>query len=531
VLWDPVIPYHITSTGIITEKHRGEIDYLTFTPHGETKTKTWMEVLVGVLPVRVYFSHLAKEDKYNTDALRVPFGLTQHVLSDFTFSLQRECKIRRDNFYVQDLSYPQFIDANAGLRLLYKILKLEFVLCGYDSAAFVFLHRVIAARVVRINEMIPIIIQCSSAKMGVGKNTFFEKLVGRLLLGDISNQFCKDGSFSGSQSGCESLHNAQSLEPVLSLTVTASSMVGARFNSPEAGKNLIIYDECARSDKALQAQFKAKATNSTLTIEQKFKDVSMVSNMALSVFLSNYPISIPVEANCRRNFVIRVNDMAPKMSSTEIKRLHSLIESPVFRWMYYRHLRSCTTIPDNLEDIQKDIPMTDHMRAMMAVTDEMVTGIIAALSDHRNVMELSPGTRMIFSKNVIQEALYATSPNMRNVKWETITNRVVGCSVGPMAQQVGVMTLDLAREVGVSTFYEKTLIMNDNISKPGMDFTTAILTYRNSQLAHLLNAPSDLTAAKLRFETEALPLLRESFPFDLEFMQAVCRNDQFGWKQ
>ena len=530
ISWDPVIPFHIISTGIITEKHRGEMAYLTFQPHNETKPKTWLEVLCSVLPTRVTFQHLAKPDGYNTDALRVPFGIKDHILTDFTFSLQRECKIRRDNYFLKDISYPQGIDNTAGLRLLHTILKLEFILCGYDSKAFVFLHRLIAVRVTRINEMIPIIIQCSSAKQGVGKNTFFEKLIGRLMLGDISNRFSKDGSFSGSQSGCDDLLNAQSLEPVLSVTYTASSMVGARFNETEAGKNLMIYDECARTDKTLQAQVKAKTTNPTLSVECKFKEVVMIMNMALSVFLSNYPISIPIEANCRRNFVIRVSDMAPKMSVGSLKRMHALIEAPLFRWMYYRHLSSCINIPDNLEDLQHDIPVTDHMRAMMAVSDEMVTGIITALSDHRDVASLPPGTRLVFTKNVIQEALFATSPNMRNVRWETITNRLVGSSVGPMTQTVGVIVLDPNREINQFTFDDRALIHNPSQIKMGMDFTTAITAHRNSQATMMLNAPANLAAAHARYVNEALPLLRTAFPFDLAFLQQVALADLEGWR-
>ena len=497
--WDPIIPGDIISTYAINRQSLGEISHLKFTD-ALGNEKMWLEVLERRLPYQCAFSILPSSPMYNIKPLRREFGEPSRATTDFTFSLRRECKVVRDN-YGKPTEYPQEGDSDEDLLIL---LALSFTLCGYDTEAFVFLQRLIATRITRLHEKIPIIVQCSSATQGIGKNTFFEKLIGRLLLGDVRNKFDLKAGLGEE-------------EPVLAYLVSQSSMVGGRFNGFEAGLNMIVYDECARiSDKQTQCQFKAKTTCDVISIEKKYQEVMQAVNMALSIFLSNYPVSLSVEPGCRRNFLIRVSDFAPRQSIVQTNKLHATIDSESTRWMYYRHLITCNDIPKDLNSLQRDIPLTDHKIAMMAVSDDVVNGIVGVLASH----SICKGGSFIFSKRCILEAYKASNSNTQNaLGWENLSNRLVGSMVGPMQRHDKVF--DIKPDGIRPNFQDFELFVP--VGRPyGMDFTTVINAYRSQNSTRPSRAPSDLKDAKRRFINEALPALAQVFTLNLARMQEVA---------
>lgn len=501
IKWDPIIPGDIINTYAIGKNSLGEIAHLKFKDHLNVE-KMWLEVLDSRLPYQCGFATLPSTSNYNLAPLKREFGEASRATTDFTFSTRRECKVVRD-FYNQDLAYPQPTDS---IEDLLAVLHLEYTLCGYDVEAFVFLHRLMATRLLRLHEKIPIIVQCSSATQGIGKNTFFEKFMGRLLLGDIRNKFELCGGVGDH-------------EPVLSYLVSQSAMVGGRFNGYEAGLNLIVYDECARiSDKATQSQFKAKTTCDVISIEEKYKEVTQTVNMVLSVFLSNYPVSLSVEPGCRRNFLIRVSDFAPRQNVNQTKRLHDIIDKPATRWMYYRHLVTCNNIPKDLNSLQREIPLTDHKVAMMAVSDELVNSIVSTLASHP-VAETR--RHLVFSKRVILEALKSTSPQS-HIGWDTLSTRLVGSMVGPMQRHDDVWDV---KPEGLRPDFQESELHIPPARLFGMDFSTVIAAHKAAQAsstAFTSRAPGDIREAYKRFVDEAIPALGKVFTLDVPKMQEAA---------
>jgi hypothetical protein len=499
--WDPIVPGDVISTYAINRQSLGEISHLKFVD-ALGNERMWLEVLERRLPYQCAFSILPSSSMYNIKPLRRTFGEPSRATTDFTFSLRRECKVVRDNFG-KPTDYPQPDDSDEDLLIL---LELSYTLCGYDTEAFVFLQRIVATRLVRLHEKIPIILQCSSAVQGIGKNTFFEKLIGRLLLGDVRNKFELRGGLGEE-------------EPVLSYLVSQSSMVGGRFNGYEAGLNMIVYDECARiSDKQTQSQFKAKTTCDVISIEKKYQEVVQAVNMALSVFLSNYPVSLSVEPGCRRNFLIRVSDFAPRQNMSQTSKLHATIDNENTRWMYYRHLTTCNNIPKDLNELQRDIPLTDHKVAMMAVSDEIVNGIVTILAGHPACQGLNDN--LVFSKKCILEAFKSTNPNS-NLGWEGLSTRLVAAMVGPMQRHDKVF--DIKPDGFRSTFQDAELIRP--LGRPyGMDFNTVIKAHRAQNVAFISRAPGDLKDAKRRFINEALPALSKVFTINLSRLQELASS-------
>jgi hypothetical protein len=502
VRWDPVITGDIINTYAIGKNSLGELAHAKFTDALGVE-RSWLEVLESRLPYQCTFTILASSAGYNIKPLKRVFGEKAHATTDFTFSLRRECKILRDNFG-KPLEYPQSGDSDVDLLIL---LHLEFTLCGYDTGAFVFLHRLIATRLARLHEKIPIIVQCSSATQGIGKNTFFEKLVGRLLLGDVRNKF--------------ELNGENDDEPVLAYVVSQSSMVGGRFNGFEAGLNLIVYDECARiSDKSTQNQFKAKTTSDIISIEKKYQEVTQTVNMALSVFLSNYPVSLAVEPGCRRNFLIRVCDFAPRQTLEQTMRLHKTIENPATRWAFYRHLMTCNAIPQDLNELQRDIPLTDHKVAMMATADELTTGIVAVLATHPVCEKLKKS--MVFSKRVIMEALKVSNPN-NHAGWDSISTRLVSAMVGPMQRHDKVF--DMAPDANRPIQFRDLALMTPPGRLHGMDFGPALAAHSAGLAsAQVSRAPGNVQEARARFIDEALPALAGMFTMNLSKLQELART-------
>lgn len=501
IKWDPIIPGDIINTYLIGRNSLGEIAHLKFIDYSGAE-KMWLEVLDSRLPYQCGFAILPSSDAYNLRPLKRAFGEPSRATTDFTFSTKRECKVVRD-FFKQDITYPQPTDSETDLLA---ILHLEYTLCGYDVEALVFLHRLIATRISRLHEKIPIIVQCSSAIQGIGKNTFFEKFIGRLILGDIRNKFELCGGVGDH-------------EPVLSYLVSQSAMVGARFNGYEAGLNLIVYDECARiSDKATQSQFKAKTTCDVISIEEKFKEVTQAVNMVLSVFLSNYPVSLSVEPGCRRNFLIRVSDFAPRQNVDQTKKLHDIIDRPETRWMYYRHLMTCNNIPQDLNALQREIPLTDHKVAMMAVSDDLVNGIVSALASHP-VAETR--RHLVFSKRVILEALKSSNPSI-HIKWDTLSTRLVGSMVGPMQRHDDVWDV---KPEGLRPDFQESELHIPPAKLFGMDFSTVIAAHKAAQAsttAFTSKAPADIRDAFKRFVNEAIPALGKVFTLDVPKMQEAA---------
>jgi hypothetical protein len=506
IKWDPVIPSHIINTYAIGKNSLGEIAHLKFLDHLKVE-RMWLEVLDSRLPYQCGVATMATSLGYNLTPLKRVFGEPSRATTDFTFSNCRECKVVRD-FHGHDTTYPLPKDSLYDLMVL---LHLEYTLCGYDVEAFVFLHRLIATRLKRLHEKIPIIVQCSSATQGIGKNTFFEKLLGRLLLGDIRNKFEISGGVGD-------------FEPVLSYLVSQSSMVGGRFNGYEAGLNLIVYDECARiSDKVTQSQFKAKTTCDVISIEEKYKEVTQSVNMALSVFLSNYPVSLSVEPGCRRNFLIRVSDFAPRQTPDQTKKLHDIIDKPSTRWMYYRHLMTCNDIPTDLNTLQREIPLTDHKIAMMAVSDDLVNGIISALAGH----PISHDRRqLVFSKRVILEALKASNPS-NHIAWDTLSTRLVGSMVGPMQRHDVVWDI---RPEGLRPEFNDSDLHVPPARLFGMDFSSVIQAHKAAQstaATAMSKSPGDVKGAFDRFVREAIPAIGKAFTLDVSEMQRLAA--QSSW--
>ena len=500
IKWDPVIPGDIINTYAIGKNSLGELAHAKFTDSFGTE-RLWLEVLETRLPYQCTFSVLPSSANYNIKPLKRAFGEKTRATTDFTFSLRRECKILRDNFG-KPIDYPQADDSDEDLLTL---LHLEFTLCGYDTEAFVFLHRLVAVRLARLNEKIPIIVQCSSATQGIGKNTFFEKLVGRLLLGDVRNKFDIAGQGD--------------YEPVLAYLVSQSSMVGGRFNSFESGLNLIVYDECARiADKSTQNQFKAKATSDIISIEKKYQEVTQTVNMALSVFLSNYPVSLAVEPGCRRNFLIRVCDFAPRATVDQTIKLHKTIENPAARWAYYRHLMTCNAIPYDLNTLQRDIPLTDHKVAMMATSDEMTTGIVSVLASHPVCAKLKK--KMVFSKRVILEALRVSNPKI-NYQWEGISTRLISAMVGTMQRHD--IVYDLTPDANRTAEFQDNMLVTPPGRVYGMDFGPLLAAYKAGQaVTQVTKCPTNVQDARTRFINEALPALAGMFTINLTKMQELA---------
>ena len=505
IKWDPIIPCDIINTYAITRNSLGELAHLKFKDYLNAD-KMWLEVLETRLPYQCGFATMACSRGYNIAPLKRNFSEPSRATTDFTFSTRRECKVVRD-FFNENATYPQPEDSDDDLLVL---LQLEYTLCGYDIDAFVFLHRLIATRLKRLHEKIPIIVQCSSATQGIGKNTFFEKFIGRLLLGDIRNKFEISGGVGDH-------------EPVLSYLVSQSGMVGGRFNGFEAGLNLIVYDECARiSDKATQNQFKAKTTSDVISIEEKYKEVTQTVNMVLSVFLSNYPVSLSVEPGCRRNFLIRAADIAPRQNVDQTKHLHDVIDKPATRWMYYRHLMTCNNIPGDLNALQRDIPLTDHKIAMMAVSDDLVNGIVSTLAGHR-VAEHHK--KLVFSKRVILEALKASNPS-QHITWDMLSTRLVGSMVGPMQRHDHVWDV---KPEGLRPDFEDSDLHIPPAKLFGMDFSTVIAAHKSAQMASNIatsRAPSDINDAFERFDKDAIPAIGKVFIIDVPKMQEAAARSR-----
>lgn len=510
ISYDPVIPDDIVDTTFMSSKHLGMQAVVTFRNLLVNEDMSWLQVLSLYIPRKCNFSHQPSAKNYNIVPLLRDYDEPPKALEHFVFSMRRECKVLRDNYTKPDRSYPQAGDNNNHLFLF---LYLEYVLCGFDIEAFVFLHRVTAARFLHLHEKIPIIIQCSSAIQGIGKNTFFEKLLGRTMLGDALNRArASAGMYNGLTPG----------EPCLSYLVSQTSMVGSRFNGFEAGLNLVIYDECARiSDKGAQNQFKAKATNDLICVEEKFKEITQKINMALSVFMSNYNVSLMVEKGCRRNFLIRVADFYPRMSMEDTVALHKAIDTPESVWMFYRHLITCNDIPTSLDELQRDIPLTDHKVMMMALSDDLVSGVVATLATHPSIKEIMKTSKepIFISKRLVLEALRVSSPST-NVLWATVVSKLQSVKVSGLRRAFSVW--DIEQHFEKSTVFEQIPICQCKQEAIfGMEFTDALMEYVETQEAvrNSSRCPKTMSAANEQFIVAALPLLRKSFTFDLEALQ------------
>jgi hypothetical protein len=193
--------------------------------------------------------------------------------------------------------------------------------------------------------------------------------------------------------------------------------------------------------------------------------------------------------------------------------------------MYYRHLSTCNNIPADLNALQRDIPLTDHKVAMMAVSDELVNGIVATLASHP-VAETR--RHLVFSKRVILEALKASSPQS-HIGWDTLSTRLVGSMVGPMQRHDDVW--DVKPEGSRSDFQESELHIPP-ARLFGMNFSTVIAAHKAAQesaTTFMARAPGDIKEAHRRFVYEAIPAIGKVFALDVAKMQQVALQSQSLW--
>lgn len=365
VSYDPLVPHHIVEvrriawTGCPAELAQTAVD-IRRAPSAKDHAY-WVYELAYELPRNVRFAHLATDLDHN---LRLP-GFAR--LDGFTFDLGREIRVARRN-----RGRPRQV-TREDLLAVRPILRLLWSLVGNDPASFVFLFRVLAARVQHTTRPIKLAVQVSSVQHGMGKNLLFDQLLGERLLGAASR------SLSGEPGAAH--------EPALALTVTDPNLIAASFNAHEEGLLLFVADECTHpSDNRKAGHLKGKITSDALVVNRKYEAVRTSVNKGLVVILTNHVSPLRIELNDRRYFVVRPRDDAPPMTAAEATRYAALIRDEEWLFSLYKVLLACTgTDPETLA---RGMPTTGHKRRVQAVELNAAHAFVEAISSHPTLSDL-----------------------------------------------------------------------------------------------------------------------------------------------
>ena len=217
--------------------------------------------------------------------------------------------------------------SNVNSQRYHFFLKHLRILVNHDEQSYQFMLNVLTHLFKRPGEALNVIMLFYSEKQGVGKNAFFETLVGLTMLG---------------KSLCLQAQNAETLF--------------GRFNQ-NYNKLLVIVDEMTRKtfDK-YASKLKNVATSKYISFEQKFQDRIQILNLARYFIFTNEKCSVRIEKNDRR-YVAFESDCSKACDQEHFNQFHKLINDQKAVLEFYEYLMS--------RDITNFVPERDRPRTRL----------------------------------------------------------------------------------------------------------------------------------------------------------------------
>ena len=240
---------------------------------------------------------------------------------------------------------PCALTFQEGLAVILE--HVERVLCNGNKACAEYVHKYMAHLLQKRGVKTGVLLIFVS-QPGAGKGVFIDRFVGRRIFGE--------GSYT---------------------QVSDVNKILGKFNACGSRQVLVNLDEVAERGVAfsLSDRLKSLITEPRVVVEKKGKDPESVSHFANYVITTNHALPVKVEPGDRRCFAVECSK-PPDRSYFE--RLLCAVDNPKTALRYIQYLMSL-----DLADFhpQRDRPITDTYRGMMADSRPMVADFVGWLLD------------------------------------------------------------------------------------------------------------------------------------------------------